>query len=206
MSKAILFDFDGVLTNDLIFVGFRKKNPKLWNFLQKEIFVHNKKHTLFKEYMRGEFNYKYFLECLSAQTKVPYQELEEEFFSSIYSIKVDNLILDFISKLKKKFKVALISDNIDIFSQIVVKNNRLDELFPVIINSFDYGFLKTDQNGELLDIAIRAIRHNDYKHSLMIDDCKTVVKIFKKKGGRAFLFNQSQNLKRFFSRYRFFNC
>jgi hypothetical protein len=42
----------------------------------------------------------------------------------------------------------------DVFDKITVPHNTLHEVFPIIINSCNYGVLKHEENGKLFDIVM----------------------------------------------------
>lgn len=69
----------------------------------------------------------------------------------------------------------------DCFTSITISHHKLDEIFPHIINSSDYGILKQEENGKLFDIAMDKVGCREYKSTLLIDDSQTARDTFEKK-------------------------
>jgi hypothetical protein len=45
----------------------------------------------------------------------------------------------------------------DVFNETTIPYNRLDEVFPIIVNSCDYGTMKHEQEGLLFDKAMERL-------------------------------------------------
>jgi hypothetical protein len=45
----------------------------------------------------------------------------------------------------------------DVFNEITLPYHKLDEIFPVLVNSCDYGAMKHEQDGLLFDKVLEKI-------------------------------------------------
>jgi len=98
-------------------------------------------------------------------------------------------------------RIAIVTDNMDIFTTLTVPNHKLNEVFDVIVNSADYGLLKADQNGKYFDIALDRMWITDYKSVLLVDDSLNIRPLFQAKGGLVHTYDNfedfSDNLMHF---------
>lgn len=112
-------------------------------------------------------------------------------------MKLDKEIKDLAESLKLSGKkIGIVTDNMDIFTQITIPNHQLETLFDIVINSADYGMLKKEDNGKLFDIALAALGEN-IENSLMIDDSESTIELYKQKGGHGFVYRDVAELKSF---------
>ena len=102
--------------------------------------------------------------------------------------------MDFTKQAKKKgAKTAIVTDNMDIFQQIFVPHNRLDNFFDKITSSHKYKQLKVDNNGQLFDIT-RDHLSIDYQNTIMLDDSSKLANLMTLKGIHFYLYNnQTKN-------------
>jgi FMN phosphatase YigB (HAD superfamily) len=104
-------------------------------------------------------------------------------------MRLDRRLLDMAQELaERKVKVALVTDNMDVFTQLTVPHHSLERYFPVIVNSCEYGFLKSEENGKLFDIALSKLGISGFARALLIDDSKSVRPVFEGRGGTAYLY------------------
>ncbi len=112
-------------------------------------------------------------------------------------MKLEEKVKDIAESLKcTGKKIGIVTDNMDVFTEITVPNHHLNMLFNVIINSADYGMLKRDKDSKLFDIALTALGEK-IENSLMIDDSKSTIELYKKKGGHGFVYKNFTELKEF---------
>ena len=105
-------------------------------------------------------------------------------------MKIDHDLLNFAKKQSiLGRKIAIATNNMDIFSSITMPYHKLNETFNVIVNSADYGLLKADQDGKIFDIVMKKIGINDFKSVLLIDDSLKVKLLFEAKGGNVFTYD-----------------
>lgn len=193
---SLLFDFDGVLCHDRFYrATLEKAYPEVYVWIQENIFGDSKE--LAGQWMRGKISSVEINHIIAKNTAINGALLEKLFIKSVRLMKIDKKLRNYIAGLKKRVeKIGLVTDNMDVFSKITVKNHSLNKLFDVVINSADYGYLKKDQKGKLFDIALAKIGE-EINNTLLVDDSLKVTNLYQDKGGRAFLYQNFQDFRRF---------
>ncbi|MBI1833424.1 MAG: HAD hydrolase-like protein [Candidatus Andersenbacteria bacterium] len=193
--KTILFDFDGVLCFDYFYTTTLKpEHSEIADWIAKNVFEGNRE--LVRRWMRGEVTSDQVNDDIASRTGIDVEILKEAFEESVRLMKLDDQLLALINTLRKQgTKVGLVTDNMDVFSEITVKNNNLSQKFDAVVNSADYGFLKKEQNGRLFDIALEKLGEKNISKSLMIDNQSDVIELYEKKGGRGFLYKNFVEFK-----------
>jgi FMN phosphatase YigB (HAD superfamily) len=191
--EAIIFDFDGVLCHDRFYEkSLLPENEHVYRWIQSNIFSN---HQLIHDWMRGKIKWQDINKIISEATGVNQTILDKLFIDSVQKMNIDHQMLQFCHELKKLgIKIAIVTDNMDIFSEITTSRPELKKIFDVIINSADFGLLKKDGNGKLFEIALKALKC-DIKNSLLIDDSKSTTDFYKKMGGNCFYYQDFQRLK-----------
>ena len=190
MIEVVLFDFDGVLCHDRFYKEILlPQHQELFEWIQNNIF-NNK--NLFHQWMRGNINTKSINKIIAEGTGHKEDFLNDMLLKSLEKIRLDEKMFNFAKSLKEVYgkKIGIITDNMDVFSTVIVKKHKLDEVFDVIINSADYGCLKIEQNGKLFDKALSALNEK-IGDCLFIDNSTQKVDFFKQKGGQGFLYNNN---------------
>ena len=193
--QTILFDFDGVLCKDRFYEkNLLPKYPDIYSWIQINIFGDKE---LVRKWMRGQICSAEVNKLISEHTNIAQEKLNELYEESIHGMKLEGELVDLIKSLKKSGKkIGIVTDNMDIFTKITVPNHKLDTLFDIIINSADYGALKTENDGKLFDVALVALNEK-IENSLMIDDSEKTIEFYKQKGGNGFLYKNFSKLESF---------
>jgi FMN phosphatase YigB (HAD superfamily) len=193
--EAVLFDFDGVLCRGRFYEKtLLPAHKKIYEWIQKNIFGNKE---LVRKWMRNRIVSAEINELISKSTGIEYELLDQLYKKSVNEMILENDIMDLVRSLKLSGKkIGIVTDNMDIFSEIVIKKNRLDKIFDIVINSADYGVLKKDQNGKLFDIALFSLNEK-IENSLLIDDSRSVVELYERKGGHGFVYKNFSGLKSF---------
>ena len=193
--QAILFDFDGVLCKDRFYeTSLLPKYSAVYDWIQKNIFGNKE---LVRTWMRNQVGSSEINNIIAKNTGMQYDVLNELFKESIYTMVLDDTMLDLAGQLKLSGKkLGVVTDNMDIFTEITVPHHRLNDVFDVVINSADYGMLKNENNGQLFDVALAALGQK-IEDSLVIDNSASPVDLFIKKGGHGFLYKDFAELKTF---------
>ena len=193
--KTILFDFDGVLSNGRFYKEFLlPEYSEAYDWIQKNIFGNK---DLVKSWMRNEINSKDVNKMISKNTGLEYELLNNLYRQSIYRMELSDDVMETAMSLRSKgVKIGIVTDNMDIFTEIIVPNHKLNYLFDVVVNSADYGILKNDVDGKLFDIALNLLGQ-ELKDCLMIDDSESTVELLNNKGSRGFLYKNIAELKSF---------
>ncbi len=195
--STVFFDFDGVLCHDRFYT--RTLSPsyqRIVNWIQEHIFTDSE---LCAQWMRGEIDSREVNSRVASACNVSFDWLHERFLTSVTAMQLDSDMISLVEKVKiEGARVGLVTNNMDVFSEITVQYRRLGTLFDVVVNSSDHRLLKKDRNGQLFDIAL-ALLNEDIHHTLMIDDSLAVVELYRKKGGEGFLYTP----KHFFQLQKF---
>lgn len=186
--KAIIFDFDGVICKDIFYSSLKVSYPIIHDYVEKQIFRSGT--DLVDRWMRNEISSDDINRMISQANDIGFDLIKKIFEKDILNMKLDYNLLNFAKKLlKMNRKIALVTNNMDIFTTLTIPNHKLNEVFKVIVSSAEYGMLKTDQNGKLFDIAMDKLGINDYSSTLLIDDSLRVKPIFEAKGGNVYTYN-----------------
>lgn len=193
--QTILFDFDGVLCHDRFYVQtLLPEYTHVYEWIQSNIFG-----TPHEDWLRGIVNSEKINKIISDATGIEFDVLHKKFLESVRMMKLDERVKALAAELKSSgLKIGLVTDNMDVFSDITIKNHKLDDVFEAIINSADYGILKKDDNGKLFDIALEKL-NVPIKNTLMIDNSPVVIDLYTKKGGEGFLYHDFEALENFLS-------
>jgi FMN phosphatase YigB (HAD superfamily) len=193
--KTVLFDFDGVLCHDRFYEKtLVSKYQEVYAWIQANIFTD---HGLVGKWMRGGVTSKDINELVVRNTNVEYETLAALYEESVKRMELDQELLDLAKSFRNSGnKIAIVTGNMDVFSDITVENHSLNEKFDLIVNSADYKLNKDDENGKLFDIVMGKLRGN-IKTSLLIDDSAKTIKLFKEKGGMGHIYKNFGELNKF---------
>lgn len=182
-SRAILFDFHRVLSHDHFYESTLLPNHKdVSDWISQNIFSD---HELVREWMRGKIDWRTLHDRVSIATGIDRALLDRLFVESVKQMKMETKMIDLAQELKRMgYKLAIVSDNMDIFSEVTVPHQKFDQLFDAIFNSADYGLLKQDEHGKLFELVADALGVPT-EQSIFIDDSANNISLFIELGGRA---------------------
>ena len=80
---------------------------------------------------------------------------------------------------------AIVTLNADVFSRFVIPNYGLDEIFDVIVTSWEE---RTRDKARLCDIALQRLGGSDPAEALLIDNIEANVEAWRARGGQAYWF------------------
>lgn len=196
--QAILFDFDGVLCKDHFYTNLISQYPEVYDYIQDTIFWGS--NDLCHRWMKNELTMQDINKYISENTDINYEILVDYFEQSIKEMKIDLRLINLAKIFKKQGKkIAIVTNNMDVFSQITVPHNGFDILFDVVINSADYALLKQEQDGKLFDIALKQIWIPDFGSCLLIDDSAKVRTVFESRGGDTFAYSNFEDFEKWVS-------
>ena len=193
--QTILFDFDGVLCKDRFYEKTLLPNyRKVYDWIQSTVFGNKE---LVWKWMRGQTNSIAINRLIAESTGIGFEKLNELYEESVRKMELEKEMVTFVKLLKQSGKkVGIVTDNMDVFTNITIPSHQLNVLFDVTINSADYGLLKKDDNGKLFDIALASLDEK-IENSLMIDDSDSTIKLYEQKGGQGFRYHGIAELKSF---------
>ena len=195
LYQTVLFDFDGVLCRDRFYEKTLLPDyQNVYDWIQANVFDNDE---IMPKWMRNELKSDDVNRLIAKNTGIVREVLNDLYMKSVRMMDLDRRVADLAKSLKLSGrKIGIVTNNMDVFSEITVSNHRLDKLFDVIVNSADYGRLKKDNNGELFDITFATLNES-IKNSLMIDDSPSVIELYEKRGGKGFLYKDFEELESF---------
>jgi len=193
--RAILFDFDGVLCKGRFYRETLLTNYReVYDWIQINIFSDKE---LIQRWMRNQIDSPEINKLIAKNTGIKYEVLGGLYQESVRKMELDKEVKELAKLLKiSGKKIGIVTDNMDVFTNITISNHQLDTLFDVIVNSADHGLLKKDDNGKLFDLALDSLGES-IENSLMIDDSESNIELYKQKGGRGFVYRNIEELRSF---------
>lgn len=192
MIKAIIFDLGGVILKhrfDLIgyilsqmFAISKEQGDKFWSEYRIKL-------------LTGEFSSKQFLQEIKDKTKIEIS-LDElsKMWKQLYiaNAEIDWALLDFIKQLRKKYKVYLLTDTVDIHDEYN-KKRKIYEQFDKVFKSYEEKMSKAEGKQIFLNI-LRKI-HLTTSECIFIDDLEEYVIAAEKAGIKGIVFKNLPQLK-----------
>ncbi|MDO8570273.1 MAG: hypothetical protein Q7R97_01660 [Candidatus Daviesbacteria bacterium] len=186
--KAIISDFDGVLCHYYFYHTLESTRPELYEFINVELFKNNR--HLVKSWMRGKLSADDINRFLAERSSMEFNFYKNELIKSVKKMQLNQLLLDFLLKMKKNsVKVALLTDNMDVFDDITVPTKKLEKVFDHIVSSSKYKMLKGDNRGEMID-RTRDLLNEDYENILVLDDWPLLGEMVLARKGNFYLYNK----------------
>jgi FMN phosphatase YigB (HAD superfamily) len=184
--EVVLFDFHGVLCLDLFYTTLYEHFPRARDFVETSIFGGDS--VVVRQWLRGELASGDVNRLISQSAGVNLDDVNRLFNQGVAEMRVDSRLIDLASRLAADgVRVGIVTDNMDVFSGITVPRLSLNEVFPAIVNSADFGFLKLERNGLLFKVALERLgREGDFASALLVDDSAGARAMFRRKGGDAF--------------------
>lgn len=138
MIKTIIFDFAGVLTASKCFPKIADDLGEKYN-LDSNIIMESLYNSE-ADYIIGKETTEEFYEKSCASLGISFEDFSHA-FQNWYEL--DENILNYIKKLKKKYQILLHSDNFNIISKKLKEDKRLINIFDIMVFSNDIGYTKT---------------------------------------------------------------
>lgn len=194
VTKAVLLDFDGVLSHGRFYEpGLSSEHPDATAWLQAHFFVSGNETV--KRWMRGGLSFREVHARLEKETGVSAKELDDLLIESLRTFKFNQELIEMVDLLRASgVKTAIVTDNMDVFTRYVVPFHHLGQHFDAIVNSSDYGCLKEDDGGRLFQIAVARCGISDIRQTLLVDDTLRKIEMFRGLGGQAHHFTENRFL------------
>ncbi|MEK7498373.1 MAG: hypothetical protein AAB611_00750 [Patescibacteria group bacterium] len=142
--------------------------------------------------MLGGYTSEEINSLLARKLKVSSEWLWQIFVNDCRSMNVSVQTLIDLATLEDRFKVILLTDNMDCFSRFTVPSLNLEHYFDRIINSHNKKRSKKDMLPDLVDGKLT-------KESFIIDDSSKVCNLFQELGGIACLITTERNIDHYIS-------
>lgn len=186
MYKAVIFDMGNVL------VRFKPESEHVWKVWSERVEMVEEYQILWNEVMKGKMDYMEFDSLLVSRNVFQKEELNKLFDRP----KIEELnlgLVKLIKKLKKKYKVGLLTNNIS--SNIEFYRAALENysIFDVAISSHEVGMVKPDP----LIFKLMAEKIGcKLSECVFIDDWDKNIDAANKLGMKGILFTDNESLFR----------
>jgi len=108
----------------------------------------------------------------------------EQMLASVPFTTINQNSLDIILELKKRYTTVLITDNMDVFTELTVPALSLNNYFNEIVNSSDIGRLKNENDGQSFKETIEKYGVT-IDQCILVDDSASSRKVFESLGGQS---------------------
>lgn len=188
MIKAIIFDYGGVLSTNVTLLSFGEMyaaklevNPEKF----KEIIIDN-----WDQARINRINSRLFWSNLSNFLKIDKKTLRRDW---VAFFKLRPKALTLVKKLKKNYKLGLLSNHIEDWLEEIIENHKLNQIFDVIVTSYRSRLAKPD-----IDIFRETIKRLNVKSTecIYIDDMEKNIPPAKELGMKTILFRDLRQLKK----------
>ena len=181
MIKSIIFDFAGVIGSDGYWVLLKER---LLNFEDKKIFFHN----LSIKVDDGTISNKEFVKIIARELKISEEIVWKEIFKRII---INQELLEIISKLKKLYKICLLTNFTNEWMKELFEVYQLEKYFDVKVISSLEKLAKPDKKIYLIALNLLKLKPNE---AVFIDDRQYNVDGGEEVGIKSLLFVSNEQL------------
>lgn len=129
MIKAIIFDFFGVICSD-----------EYWKFVKEDKNMGGKFGHLADDVNIGRLSWQQFMQRVADETGQDVARVKEMYESE----RINPELVDYIARLHKKYKTALLTNAHADFMRPMITSTGLDKIFNEIVISSEVGIIKPD--------------------------------------------------------------
>ncbi len=180
--RCAVFDFGFTLCSDLYFKIAPVGHPEWRSVIQEQVFA---RPEVAVAWMKGELNTHDIAGIISKYISLDIPTIVDFMDRGCRDLDLNPAVREFAAALKASGrKTALVTDNMDVFTRVVVPCHGLEQLFDVILNSSDHH--EIDKRA-LWPLAFERLGSGiGYADSLLIEDGETEPALFRAAGGRAY--------------------
>lgn len=180
--KCVVVDFGWTLSSDYYFKISPQGCLQWHEIIQKYIFGEP---SIVVPWMKGELTSLDIANILSRYIPLDVPTIVATMEKGCQHLNFNPAVWDFaIAQQSTRRKTALVTDNMDVFTKVVVPAHGLDRLFDVILNSSDFHETRKEV---LWPIAFERLGGGiGYPNSLLIEDGVTEPAMFRTLGGYAY--------------------
>lgn len=189
--RCVVFDFGLTLSSDRYFTEAPPGYPQWNSVIQQHIFEHR---CIVNAWMAGELSLADIAQIVARQIDLPIPVIIETMERGCSTMTFNAAVWEFATAQRAAGrKTALVTANMDVFTNVVVPAHELDQIFDVIVNSADYHELRK----ELLWERAFALLGNDihYGNSLLIEDSEKEVTLFRARNGLAVHYQDDERFR-----------
>lgn len=184
---ALLIDFGGTLCHDFFWRSLPQDQ-----FLRMESYLFGVDRTLVNDWMRGKYTSEQVSQRLAQHLGVDEQWLWEQFVRDCQTMRVNEVVRQRLEELKKRFALALVTDNMDSFTRFTVPALKFEYLFSLVVSSYEHRMLKNDAHGAIFERTAKALEQ-EISSMVLLDDSPSTCALFQELGGHAMLVNNEQH-------------
>jgi len=188
--RCVAFDYAYTLCSDHY---FKELGPDFDGLVHREIFNDNTPKWC-DPWLRGELTAEDIVAHLAAFSGISHAHIMAQLRQGCAHQTMHPAIWQFAQAQRAQGrKTALVTLNMDIFSQVVVPSMGFDYVFDVIVNSADH---RHDDKMMLWEYAFSQLDGCDFANSLLIDDNAKYVEYFRAHGGMAYQYTGDEDFAR----------
>ena len=178
--RCVVFDWGGTLSSEPYFRISPPDAPNWQEILHEEIL--SPESGLFDDWMEGKLGVDDIAGALSGHTALSAAAIADLMREGCRGLKLNSAVAGFARSVKQRWvKSTLVTGNIDVFSEIIVPDLGLEDLFDVIVNSWDY---RETRKELLCEMAFRRLGDGiGFENTLFIEDNARNVDLFRRRGG-----------------------
>jgi FMN phosphatase YigB (HAD superfamily) len=192
--QCVVFDFADTLCSDHYFTPLGEEHEKA---ISKLIFGENSSRWA-DPWMVGKVTAKEIAVYLAGHLPLSASAILDDLHEGCRSLRFNPAVWELaLDQRRRGRKAALVTGNMEVFTEIVVPTHHLDQVFDTIVNSSDYG---EGRKEVLWPIAFAQLGPvYTYANSLLIEDSMGNVERFRALGGAAHHYTSDRELMRWLS-------
>jgi hypothetical protein len=183
--KCVVFDFGFTLSPDYYFNVSPPGCPQWHAIIQKVIF---REPAITIPWMTGDLTSLDIARILSSYLPLDIPTIAAIMEKGCEHLNFNPAVRDFaVAQKTVGRKTALVTDNMDVFTKVVVPSHGLEQLFDVILNSADFHEIRKEF---LWPIAFERLGGGiGYSNSMLIEDGESEPAMFRALGGYAYQYS-----------------
>lgn len=182
MIKAIIFDNAGVMMTEAYWLWLHENIPNLEE--RKDFF-----HDISYKVDSSNISPAQFLNHLAKESGKEAKQVQKEILSTFV---LNKEVYKLMKKLKKNYKIGLLSNFISEWLKILLKKFNLEKIFDAMIISTEHKMIKPDPKMYLLVTEMLGVKPQE---AVFIDDRESNIKGAENIGIKGILYNNPQDLK-----------
>ena len=202
--RCVLFDFGFTLSSERYFNVYPPGCPNWQRIIQSKVFSNNQR---LNDWMKGMVSLSDIAELLSDGMDHKPETIIKYMKKGCQNLSFNKAVLSFALQVRQKcIPTAIVTRNMDVFSDVVVPSHRLDRIFDAILNSSEYAEL--DKEILWLNAFEQLGTEINYKNSLLLDDESKNINKFRANGGFAYHYHNDPEFRNWLDEFgweTFFN-
>jgi len=181
--KCVVFDYGFTLSSGYYF-NLSPPGVADWEKRLQRVIFRGKDDTVTGPWMRGEISLADIADLMAQEVGLGVEEILGYLRRGCTDLGFNEAVYAFARRVQSSsLRSALVTVNMDVFTDVVVPSHSLDDLFDVIVNSADVG---SCDKTVLWPMAFDALGCGvSYRDSLLIEDGEKNPAAFRKQGGVA---------------------